>query len=412
MGEALALNGGNKTRTRPFSNWPVFGTEEEERLLRVLRSGKWGKFSGGEVREFEQRFAEMHGCKHGIAVVNGTVSLRIALLAAGIKGEEEVIVPPYTFLATATAVIEANAVPVFADIDPETFNLDPKAVAAAVTPRTRAIIPVHIAGQPADMDSINAIACKNNLVVIEDAAHAHGASCKGRPVGSIGHMGSFSFQSSKNLTSGEGGIIVTNDDTLAEACRSIHNCGRIPGGLWYEHYIISANHRLGEFQGAVLNAQLMRLEAQTETRDHNGQYLAAKLRRIPGIFPQKRSTETSRHSYHLFLFRIESATFGAPRAAILEALQAEGIPVSTGYPIPLYRQPLFLNQAFGPYLSIARQALDFGQVKCPHCEIICATQGAWLEQSLFLGTESDMDDIARAFEKVYEQRAALGKASQ
>jgi len=411
MGEALALNGGDKTRSRPFPSWPVFGIEEEERLLRVLRSGKWGKIAGSEVREFEQRFAAMHGCKHGIAVVNGTVSLRIALLAAGIRAEEEVIVPPYTFLATASAVIEANAVPVFADIDLETFNLDPQAVAAAVTPKTRAIIPVHVAGQPADMEAINAIAWRHNLVVIEDAAHAHGASWQDRPVGSIGHMGSFSFQSSKNLTSGEGGIIVTNDDTLAEACRSIHNCGRIAGGLWYEHYVISANYRLSEFQGAVLNAQLARLEAQTQTRDHNGRYLAAKLSRIPGIYPQKRTLETSRHSYHLFLFRIDAAAFGAPRAAILQALAAEGIPVSGGYAIPLYRQPLFLNQAFGPYLPVARQSLDFGKVKCPNCDTICGEQGAWFEQNLFLGTEADMDDIVRAFEKVHALRGTLGKVS-
>src|SRR6185436_9484045 len=177
-----------------------------------------------EVAEFEKRFADMHGCKHGIAVVNGTVSLRIALLAAGIRAEDEVIVPPYTFFSTASAVIEANAIPVFADIDLETFNLDPKTVEAAITPQTRAIIPVHFAGQPADMDTLMRIARKHNLIVIEDAAHAHGALYKTQPAGSVGHTGSFSFQSSKNLTSGEGGIITTNDDALAAACRSIHSC--------------------------------------------------------------------------------------------------------------------------------------------------------------------------------------------
>ena len=168
----------------------------------------------------------MHGAKHGIGVVNGTVSLRVALMAAGIKAEDEVILPPYTFLATATAVVEANAVPVFADIDLGTFNLDPKAVEAAITPRTRVIMPVHMAGQPADMDAIMAIAKRHKLVVIEDAADAHAALYRQRPAGSIGHLASFSFQSSKNLTSGEGGIVITSDDALAEACRSIHNCGR------------------------------------------------------------------------------------------------------------------------------------------------------------------------------------------
>lgn len=377
--------------------------------MRTLRSGKWGKLNGEEVAEFERRFAAMHGCRHGIGVVNGTVSLRIALMAAGIRADDEVIVPPYTFLATATAVVEANAAPVFADINLETFNIDPAAIEAAVTRRTRAIIPVHVGGQVAEMEAIMAIARKHKLTVIEDAAHAHGASYQGSAAGSIGDLGSFSFQSSKNLTSGEGGIVITSNDKLAEACRSIHNCGRIAGGLWYEHHVMSGNYRLGEFQGAVLNTQLDRLEAQTKKRDLNGRYLAAKLSRIPGIHPQKRPSDCTRHSYHLFLFRIDAAAFGAPRPAILKALEAEGIPVCGGYAVPLYRQPLFLNRAFGPYLPNAAATLDYGKVRCPNCEKICAEQGAWMEQSLFLGSQSDMDDIARAFEKVYENRAALNQ---
>lgn len=389
----------------------MFGAEEEKRLLGVLHSGKWGKLHGEEVAEFERRFAAMHGCRHGIAVVNGTVSLRIALMAAGIQAEDEVIVPPYTFLATATAVVEANAIPVFADIDLETFNLDPAAVEAAITPRTRAIIPVHMGGQPADMQSLMAIARKHNLVVIEDAAHAHGAACNQKPAGSIGHMGSFSFQSSKNLTCGEGGIVITSDDKLAAACRSIHNCGRIEGGVWYEHHVMSGNYRLGEFQGAVLNAQLSRLEEQTITRDRNGRYLASRLAQIPGIYPQRRPAWCTRHSYHLFLFRIDAIAFGAPRPAILNALQAEGIPVCGGYALPLYRQPLFLNRAFGPYLGNASATLRYDKVSCPNCERICSEQGAWLEQSLFLGDQSDMDDIAHAFEKVYQHRTVLKQTS-
>src|SRR5438874_2942902 len=202
MSLKLALLGGTPGRTRPFTSWPIFGKPEEKRLLRTLRSGQWGRLDGPEVSEFENRFAAMHDCKHGIAVVNGTVSLRIALMAAGIRAEDEVIVPPYTFFSTASAVIEANAIPVFADIDLNTFNLDPKAVEAAITPRTRAIIPVHFAGQPAEMDVIMAIANKHRLIVIEDAAHAHGARYKNRLAGSIGHIASFSFQSSKNMTSG------------------------------------------------------------------------------------------------------------------------------------------------------------------------------------------------------------------
>jgi dTDP-4-amino-4,6-dideoxygalactose transaminase len=226
----LALFGGSPIRTRPFPSWPVFDKTEEDRLLCALRSGEWGRLDGHQVEGFERRFAAMHGCRHGVAVVNGTVSLRIALLAAGIEADDEVIVPPYTFLSTASAVVEANAIPVFADIDLDTFNLDPKAVEAAITPRTRAIIPVHFAGQPADMAALQRLADAHGLVLIEDAAHAHGASHGARPVGALGRMASFSFQSSKNLTAGEGGIITTNDEALAAACRSIQNCGRTVTG--------------------------------------------------------------------------------------------------------------------------------------------------------------------------------------
>jgi dTDP-4-amino-4,6-dideoxygalactose transaminase len=385
----------------------LFGQAEERRLMRVLRSGKWGRLDGPEVAEFERAFAAAHGCKHGIGVVNGSVSLRIALLAAGLRAEDEVIVPPYTFFTTASSVVEANAVPVFADIDLETFNLDPRAVAAGITPRTRALIPVHFAGQAADMDALMAIARKHRLVVIEDAAHAHGGTYKSRPVGSLGHLASFSFQSSKNLTSGEGGILTTNDDKLAEACRSIHNCGRVPGGVWYEHHVISGNYRLGEFQGAILNCQLKRLEAQTKRRNANGQYLASRLARLPGVHPQKRPVACTRHSYHLFMLRLDATAFGAPRAAVLSALQAEGIPCSGGYGFSLHQQPFFRNKAFGPFSPKAAARLDYTRTHCPNSDLICREQGVWLEQRLFLGPRTDMDDIARAFEKIFENRATL-----
>jgi dTDP-4-amino-4,6-dideoxygalactose transaminase len=403
----LALFGGTPIRTRPFTSWPVFGAEEEQRLLGVLRSGRWGRLDGTEVSEFEERFAKMHGCRHAVAVVNGTVALRIALLAAGIQAEDEVIVPPYTFVATATAVLEANAIPVFADIDLHTFNLDPGAVAAAITPRTKAIIPVHFAGQPADMDAITALAADRDILVLEDAAHAHGASYRGRPAGSLGRIATFSFQSSKNLTSGEGGIITTNDDVLAGACRSIHNCGRVPDGVWYEHHVVSGNYRLGEFQGAVLNCQLDRLEEQTATRDHNGRRLASRLSTLPGLHPQKRPPECTRHSHHLFMLRIDAAEFGASRGAVLDALTAEGIPCSAGYGYSLPDQPLFRNKAFGPYLPQSSARLDYRSARCPNSDVICREQGLWLGQNLLLGSDEDVDEIARAFEKVYAHRDEL-----
>ncbi len=404
----LALFGGSPVRTRPFPVWPTFGRAEEDRLLEALRSGQWGRLDGPQVGEFEQRFAAMHGCRHGIAVANGTVSLRIALLAAGIQAEDEVIVPPYTFLSTASAVVEANAVPVFADIDLATFNLDPRAVEAALTPRTRAVIPVHFAGQPADMDALQRIADLHHLTLIEDAAHAHGATYRTRPIGSIGHMASFSFQSSKNLTAGEGGIITTNDDALAAECRSIQNCGRVEGGVWYEHHVISGNYRLGEFQGAVLNAQIERLAEQTATRDANGAYLASRLRAVPGLFPQSRSLDCTRHAYHLFMLRLDPALFGAARDAVLRALEAEGIPCSAGYGYSLPAQPLFRNKAFGPYLAAARDRLDYRRSRCPNSDLICQ-QSVWLEHHLLLGTREDMDDIALAFEKVHQHRERLGR---
>lgn len=403
----LALLSGQSVSNHPFPRWPVFDESDEQRVLAALRTGRWGKLAGTEVTTFEQRFAAMHGARFGIGVVNGSVSLRLALIAAGIKAEDEVIVPAYTFLASATSVVEANAIPVFADIELETLNLCPQAFEAAITPRTRAVIVVHFAGLPAKMDAILAIAKKHQLVVIEDAAHAHGAIYKGTPVGALGHLGSFSFQSSKNLTCGEGGLITTNDPALAELCISLHNCGRRTNGVWYEHHLNAVNYRLGELQGALLNSQLDRLEAQTNTREENGRYLAARLAQIPGVYPQKRDADCTRHAYHVFTFRIVAAEFGVTRELALQALAAEGVGASAGYPLPLYRQPLFLNREFGPYLPRAAASLDYRKVKNPNCETICYEQGGWYPQSHLLGSRADMDAIADAFERIHAQRDAL-----
>ena len=409
MATDLALLGGKPVRTKPWPTWPVYGLAEEQALLRVLHSGKWGKTEGTETATFEKRFADYIGVKHAIAVVNGTVSLRIALLAAGIEAGDEVIVPPYTFLATATAVVEANAVPVFVDINRETFNIDPAQIEKAITSRTRAIIPVHVGGLACDMDAIMSIAKKHNLTVIEDAAHAHGSEYRGKRVGAIGHFGSFSFQSSKNLNSGEGGIITTNDDALADTCRSIHNCGRIKGGKWYEHHVMSSNYRLSEFQSAILNAQFDRLDEQTNRRDANGRYLDSKLSKIPGITPQRRDASATRNAYHLYLFRYDATTFGIPRERFVQAMEAEGIPVSSGYVIPLYKQPLFANKNFGPYTGAisSRAECDYANLNLPNCEAICAGEGAWLYQSVLLGDRSDMDDIVNAATKIYAARDVL-----
>lgn len=409
MSKQLAICGGGPVRTVGFPRWPVYGKPEEEALLRVLHSGKWGRQDGNEVGTFERRFAEYQHADHAVAVVNGTVALRIALLAAGIKAGDEVIVPPFTFLATASSVLEANATPIFVDLEPDTYNIDPKAIAKAVTSRTRAIIPVHLAGLPADMDAIMAIAHEHNLVVIEDAAHAHGAEYKGRRVGAIGELGCFSFQSSKNLCSGEGGIITTCNERLYETCKSMQNCGRIPGGAWYEHHVICGNYRLSEFQGAILNSQFDRLEDQVQRREENGKYLAGRLSQVPGIAPQVRTPDTTRHGYHLLIFRYDPSVYGVPRTTFIKALMAEGVPAAEGYVIPLHRQALFINKAFGPYTACfdTRPDLDYTKVSLPVCDRASSSEGAWLYQSLLLGSKADMDDIANAFEKIYEHRSEL-----
>ena len=223
-------------------------------------------------------------------------------------------------------------------------------------------------------------------------------------------MAAFSFQSSKNLTAGEGGMITTNDDALAAACRAIQNCGRLPGGVWYEHHVISGNYRMGEFQGAILNCQLDRLEEQTETRDRNGQYLASRLAAIPGVYPQRRLPDCTRHSYHLFMLRLDAEAFGAPRGMVLRALQAEGIPCSAGYGFSLPQQPLCQNMAFAHYLVVAAPRLHSPRTRCPNRDRLCREEAIWLEQRLFLGSHDDMDDIAGAFQKVYDNREALAAA--
>ena len=405
----LALLGGDPVRGAPSPAGPVFAKQEETALLQALHSGQWGRNGGEQVERFERGFSRYQGAEHGIAVANGTLSLQIALIAAGVQPGDEVIVPPYTFLATASAVVTANARPVFVDVELDTFNISPAAIQAAITPRTRAVIPVHLGGLPVDLDAIDAIARRYNLVVIEDAAHAHGSEYRGRRVGALGHAGSFSFQSSKNLTSGEGGFITTNDADLAARCRSIHNCGRRPGHAWYEHFTTAGNFRLGEFQAAVLNAQLARLDEQTLRRDQNGRFLADQLSRIPGIRPQAIPPDCTRHAFHLFCFRMLKQELGIPRELFLRALVAEGIPAAAGYPWPLYRQRLFLDREFGPYSGCGD--FDYRGTSCPTCETLCYEQAGWLEHRILLGTHQDMQDVVQAFQKVYDQRKAMCAAT-
>lgn len=394
-----ALRGGTRTVARSFP-WPIFDESDVAAVTEALRSGRWGDPNCTDlVADFEREFAAACGTRFALAVVNGSVALRIALIASGVRPGDEVIVPPYTFIATASVVLEANCVPVFADLDPDTYNLDPEAVARAITPRTRAILPVHFGGQPCDMDRLMALADRHGLSVIEDACHAHGAEYRGRKLGSIGHAGCFSFQSSKNLTSGEGGAVATNDEARHDLMNSLRNVGRVKGGQWYEHHHAGCNYRLGTLQAALLKVQLGRLEEQTRRRDENGRYLAGLLEGIEGIRPLTRGHGETLHAYHLFVFRYDRRAFGGlPKAEFAQLLAAEGVPAFMGYPKPLYQQPLFQERRFACYAI--PDSIDYRRVSCPVAERACFEEGVWILQHGLLGAREDMEAFAAAILKI------------
>lgn len=401
----LAIRGGEPLRTKPFPNWPVFDESEEQAVLSVLRSGRWWGVSFGEgphtnapagegpdhkVTEFQTAFARMQGVPYAIACASGTAALEVGLKALGVGPGDEVIVPPYTFVATATAPLMVNAVPIFADIDPQTLNLDPRRVREAITPRTRAVIPVHFAGLAADMEAILAVARDRGLTVLEDAAHAHGGKWNDCGLGSLGQAGTFSFQASKNMTAGEGGLIVTGDAELARKCESLVWGGRELGRAWYEHFRLGWNYRLTEFQAAILIEQLKRLPAQNVRRMENARYLNRRLAEIPGIHPMRVPEYATVHPYHIYAFRFREEEFGAPRDRFLEAFAAEGIPCSGGYAFPLYRNEMFVNRDFYPrgcpltcgHYSGTVDYRDF-EALCPVAEQVCR-DAVWLEHRVLL----------------------------
>lgn len=395
----LALYGGKKTVTKSF-DWPLFDESDVRVVTEVAASGQWGNPDcGGLVEKFEKEFAEYCGSKYAISCVNGSVALRLALIAAGVKPGDEVIVPPYTFIATASVVVEANCVPVFVDIDPDTYNLDPSKIEEAITSRTKAIIPVHFAGQACNMDEIMRIATKHNLFVLEDAAHGHGGEYKGKKLGSIGHAGSFSFQSSKNLNAGEGGIVITNDEPLYDMMNSLRNVGRVKGGQWYEHHYAGCNYRITQFQAALLSSQLKRLDDQTRTRDTNGRYLSNLLEQIDGISPLARGRGEILHTYHLFIFRYDKTKFnGLSKQKFCELLAAEGVPAFMGYPKPIYEQPLFQEKQFMCYAI--PDSVDYTRVSCPVAEYACYHEAVWILQHAMLGSKEDMEQFAEAIRKI------------
>ncbi len=399
MKHTLAINGGPKTIDKNFP-WPIFDETDVNAVADVVRSGNWGNPNCNDlVKDFEDEFASYCGTKYALTCVNGSVALRIALLACGVRPGDEVIIPPYTFIATSSIVLEANCVPVFVDIDPDTYNLDPSQIESAITKNTKAIIPVHFAGQSCDMDKIMAIAKKYNLRVIEDAAHGHGAEYKGRKLGSIGDAGCFSFQSSKNLTSGEGGIITTNDEKLYDMMNSLRNVGRVKGGQWYEHHNLGCNYRITQLQAALLSSQLKRLEEQTKLRHDNGTFLNSLLEKIDGIKPLARGLGETLHSYHIYIFKYDKSKFNnLAKSKFAEALAAEGVPSFMGYPQPLYKQPLFQEKNFMCYAI--PEHVDFINVFCPVTEKACYEEAVWIMQNSMLGTKEDMMKFTEAIIKI------------
>jgi dTDP-4-amino-4,6-dideoxygalactose transaminase len=422
-----ALLGGLPAHSTGWPAWPIWDQQEEQALLGVLHSGNWWSYTLGQATEesifspswvtrFQRAFANAHDCHYGICTANGTLSLEIALRAAGVHPGDEVIVPAYTFIATVTAVLMIGAIPIFVDIDSETYNINPRRLEEALSEFSRAIIPVHFGGQPCEMDLILEFADKHSLKVIEDAAHAHGSSYNHRMCGSLGDLGSFSFQASKNMTAGEGGIIITNDLEAAEICEGLVWVGRRKGHAWYEHFDLATNARLTEFQAAILQAQLNRLPKLTQRRMANARILDALLTEIEGIRPMRILPSTTSHAYHLYMFRYDPVAFsGLSKQRFVEVMQSEGIQgASCGYGHPLYSNPLFIEKTFlGEGFPV--NAFAHGKrihypgfiERCPVSERACREEAIWLTQNMLLADEDSIQDIAVAVRKIQNHAQKL-----
>jgi dTDP-4-amino-4,6-dideoxygalactose transaminase len=410
-----ALLGGAPVRTAPFPSWPVADEREEQALTGVVRSGKWGRGVGDQVKAFERAYAELTGARHCLATANGSTALLTSLYALDVGAGDEVIVPPYTFVATVNAVLLRGALPVFVDSDLETFQIDARRIEAALTDRTRVLLPVHLGGSAADLDAILPLAQRRSLPVLEDACQAHLGEWKGRKLGTLGRAGCFSFQASKNLNSGEGGAIVSDDAAFIEACYTFHNNSRTraTSGDNFSYRGTGGNFRLTEFQAAVLQAQMTRLEAQSRTREENAAYLGGLLREIPGLTPARTYAGCTRNAYHLYMFRYDAARFdGLPRARFLEALKAEGIPAAAGY-APLNKEAFLedtlTSRGFRRIYGERVFAEWRERNQCPQNDRLC-TEAVWLGQTMLLGPRGDMDHIAEAARKVRAHAAGLARA--
>lgn len=407
-----ALLGGRKAYPEGFTGWPIYNSREEQALINTLRTGNWGRLNGNRSATFESEYAKMLGVKHTLGLSSGTSALFTMLGAIGIGPGDEVIIPPYTFVATYNVVVLNYALPIFADTDIESFQIDPDKIEQAITKQTKVIMPVHIGGSPADLDRIIPIGKKRDIPVIEDACQAHLAEWRGKKVGSYGIGGAFSFQSSKNLNCAEGGAISTNDDEFIKQCYRFHNQGQGGSSTSYStgSGVRGINMRITEFQTSLLLSQMTRLEQQAKTRYENALYLTKLLNEIPGITPAKLYEGTTNSAFHLYMFRYDPSHFeGLSRERFVKALSAEGVPCSTGYGkmntsdyvTGLAKSPHFLK-VYGE--KVMKQWLERNH--CPQNDKL-TEQALWFQQYMLLGTKDDMEQIADAIRKIRKYAGEL-----
>ena len=410
--EKLAVRGGVAVHSAKWPEWPVWDQSAESNIVEMLRTGRWWRGNGEHVTEFEKKYAELMGAKRCLATASGTSALLVALQALGVDAGDEVLVSPYTFIATYNVIFMNKALPVFVDSDPATFLIDPEKIEERITDRTSAIIPVHIYGLPVDMDSVNAVAKKHNLKVVEDACQAWLAEYKGKKVGTLGDAGCFSFQNSKNLPAGEGGAILSNNDELMDLCHSVHNCGRPYGSVkrTSSYPINGGNNRMQQIQALILLSQMNRIQADADLRLANARYLDAGLAKIPGIIPYRFADGGTRSAYHLYPFRYIKEKFNnVSKDKFLQALRAEGVPCSSGYG-PQNREGLiehmFSTRGYKRLYSAARLNKWREENILPGNDQLCA-EAVTFSQNILLGSRTDMEDIVNAINKIYVNRDQL-----
>lgn len=400
----LAFYTGKQAKTKPFHKWPYADQTEIDLLNEVVTSGKWWRMTGDKVTKFEKEFALAHQVDYCLGVTNGTHAIELALTALGIEKGDEVIVPAVTFISTATAVIYCNATPVLVDIDSDTFCMIPEEFEKAITPKTKAVIPVHMAGHACDMEKICEIAAKHNIKVIEDAAHGHGGECNNKRIGSFGDMAIFSFQNGKIMTCGEGGALITNNRELYEKAYLIHGVGRPKDDVVYEHTLLGSNYRMSEFQAAILLAQLERLEKMNNIRIQNAELLDHLLEDVKGIIPQKQQVYATRMTHYMYMFYYDSGCFnGLSRGRFVEYLKAEGIPAFISFPV-LSDTTFFKENSFVGRINDYDKERE-GALSNAHK---VADNVVWLPHFTLLGDEVDIKEIAIAIQKIQDYENSRG----